>query len=87
MRLRRQAAAFALVFALAVPWVAAEPRLVVRGTGEHPDLSVPEMLSRAWSLLTSLWEAAAQPTTDEGPAADPLGPPTTDEGSGADPLG
>jgi hypothetical protein len=60
---------------------------VVRGTGEHPGLSVPEMLSRAWSLLTSLWEASAQPTTDAGPTADPLGPPTTDAGSGADPLG
>jgi hypothetical protein len=36
-------------------------------------MSVPEFLSHAWSLFTSLWGAAAAPTTDEGSSADPLG--------------
>lgn len=89
MRLRRQAAVLALAFALASPWIAAaEPRLESRDRAEHPVVSVPEFLSHAWSLLTSLWEAAS--ACDEGPGMDPLGcpaQPTTDEGLGMDPLG
>lgn len=86
MRLRRQAAVLALAFILAAPWIAAaEPRLESR---EKEIVSIPEILSHAWSLFTSLWGAAA--SGDEGSSADPLGcplRPTTDEGSSMDPLG
>ena len=89
MRLRRQAVVLVLAFALAVPWaVSAAPRLESRDRAEPPVVSIPEFLSHAWSLFTSLWGAA--PACDAGSSADPLGcpvRPTTDEGSGMDPLG
>ena len=99
MRLGRQAAVFALVLALTLPWAAAaEPRPADRGLGERTALSAPALLSHLWGFLTCLWEAEGsrpdplgnpQPTTDEGSSLDPLGnpQPTTDAGSSLDPLG
>jgi hypothetical protein len=86
MHLRRRAAVFVLALTLAAPWVAAaEPRPVLCGAGDHPVLSARAVLSHAWSLLTSLWQAA--PAADEGLRIDPLGEPNTDAGSYIDPLG
>ena len=89
MRLCRQAAVFALLIALAVPWVAgADPRQVDRAAGERSALSVSEGLNHLWSYLTSLWDTL--PTGDAGPDSDPLGRPAAssiDEGPGMDPLG
>jgi hypothetical protein len=82
MRLGRQAAVFALLFAFAASWVAAEPRRVDRAPVEHSPLSAPALLSHVWGFLTSLWEAegarldpwgSPAPTSDEGPRLDPLG--------------
>jgi hypothetical protein len=99
MRLGRQAAVFALVVALTLPWAAAaEPQQVDRASSGRLALSAPALLSHLWGFLTSLWEAAGphadplgtpQPTTDEGPRLDPLGTPqpTTDAGPWLDPLG
>ena len=89
MRLRRQAAVLVLVFLFAAPWIAAaQPRLESRDRAVPSIVSVSEILSHAWSLLTSLWGPA--PACDEGSSMDPLGcpvRPTTDAGSSADPLG
>lgn len=89
MRLRRQAAAFVLAFALAAPWaVSAAPRLETRDRAEAPVVSISEFLRHAWSLFTDLWGVA--PACDAGSSMDPLGypvRPTTDAGSSADPLG
>jgi hypothetical protein len=89
MRLRRQAVALVLAFALAAPWaVSAAPRLERRDRAEPPVVSIPEIVSHAWSLFTSLWGVV--PACDEGSSADPLGcpvRPTTDEGAYIDPLG
>ena len=86
MRLRRHAAVLALAFTLAAPWIAAaEPRLESR---DRETVSIPEILSHAWSFFTSLWGGA--PACDAGSSMDPLGcpvRPTTDEGSSMDPLG
>ncbi len=94
MRLGRQAAVFALVLALTLPWAAAaEPRLVDRGLGERHALSAPALLGHLWGFLTGLWEAAGailDPLgTDAGSSAEPLGnpQPTTDAGSRLEPLG
>lgn len=81
MRLRRQAAAFALLLTVAVPMVAsAEPRPAVRGT--QLPLSAPAFVSHLWGFLTSLWEA-------EGTYIDPWGSQsqTPDAGAYIDPLG
>ncbi len=83
MRLVRQAAVFALVLALTLPWAAAaEPRQVDRASSERHALSAPALLSHLWGFLTNLWEA-------EGSRPDPLGTPqpTTDAGYRPDPLG
>jgi hypothetical protein len=99
MRLGRQAAVFALVVALILPWAAAaEPRPADRGLGERTALSAPALLSHLWGFLTGLWEAAGaiadplgkpQATTDAGAILDPLGnpQPTADAGSSLEPLG
>ena len=94
MRLGRQAAVLALLFAFAASWVAAQPRLEDRARVEHSTLSAPALLSHLWGFLTSLWEAEGSrpdplgsPTTDEGWSPDPLGSPTTDAGWSLDPLG
>lgn len=94
MRPGRQAAVFALLFAFAASWVAAEPRLADRARVEQSTLRAPALLSHLWGFLTSLWDAAGSrpdplgtPKTDAGWSADPLGSPTTDAGCSPDPLG
>jgi hypothetical protein len=82
MRLGRQAAVFALLFAFAASWVAAEPRRVDRARVEQSTLSAPALLSHVWGFLTSLWDA-------EGAYIDPWGSPAPKPAAGAyiDPLG
>jgi hypothetical protein len=98
MRPGRQAAVFALLFALAASVVSATPRLVDRAAVQHSTLSAPALLSHVWGFLTSLWEAegarldpwgSPAPTSDEGARIDPLGSsaPTADAGARIDPLG
>lgn len=88
---RRQVAVLVLAFILALPWVAAaEPRTEIRDQVEPRVSGISEVLSQAWSLLQSLWDAATADCGDEGPRADPLGcpaQPNTDAGAYIDPLG
>lgn len=86
MHLRRQAAVLVLAFILAAPWLAAAgPRPEIHEKSELRVSSVSEFLNQAWSLLQSLWGAAAD--CDAGPRMDPLGCPQPSAGPRMDPLG
>ncbi len=94
MRLLRQAAVLAVLFAFTATWAAAEPHQADRAHVAPLSLSAHALLSHLWGSLTRLWEAAGaridplgSTAPDEGSCPDPLGSPMTDAGARLDPLG